>query len=70
MNSLHNTFEKVTDHYGIRYERVWGDLLYVIYRVRAGTPCYVVTARSDYALAVHECNYLERLNFGKRCSIS
>lgn len=63
INSLHNTFEQVTDYFGIRYERVWGEFMYVIYRVRSGNPRDVVTARLDYALAVHECNYLERLNF-------
>ena len=64
MAKVLSDFISVTDHYGYRLEVRFGSPMCVIYRsdrVRLG---YEVTGRYSKKLAIAECNYLEKLNYG------
>ena len=57
---------KVTPHYGY-YAVITenGETFYVVCRIRNNKVKYGVSAFRTKELAVHECNYLEKLNFSK-----
>lgn len=55
-------FEPITEHFGIRLERVGHDMMYVLYRSNQVRRRWEVAARADRKSAVKECEYLEKLN--------
>ena len=58
-------FIQITDHYGIRHENIYGDSIFVVYRVGSINREKRISGFKNRSAAVHECRYLERLNSPK-----
>ena len=64
-NRFHLKFTPITDHYGYSHETYNGLLQYLLWRHKDGKKYgYPITGRLKRSEAVHECKYLEALNFG------